>query len=86
MVHMQEEIMMRILEERLRGRNSEDEETVNHRLVIAREEVRRSSEYDYIVVNDTVENASAVMNTIINAERQKAFRNKKIISEVINNV
>ncbi len=77
---------MRVLEERLRGRNSEDEETVNHRLVIAREEVRRSSEYDYIVVNDTVENASAVMNTIINAERQKAFRNKKIISEVINNV
>ncbi len=77
---------MRVLEERLRGRNSEDEETVNHRLVIAREEIRRASEYDYIVVNDTVENASAVMNTVINAERQKSFRNKKIISEVINNV
>lgn len=77
---------MSVLEERLRGRNSEDEETINHRLVIAREEIRRAGEYNYIVVNDTVDNASAVMDTIINAERQKSFRNKKIISEVINNV
>lgn len=77
---------IRVLEERLRGRNSEDEETLNHRLVIAREEIRRASEYDYIVINDTVENAVAGIETIINAERQKTFRNKKIISEVINNV
>ncbi|MDO4495004.1 MAG: guanylate kinase [Oscillospiraceae bacterium] len=77
---------VRVLEERLRGRNSEDEETLNHRLVIAREEIRRASEYDYIVINDTVENAVAGIETIINAERQKTFRNKKIISEVINNV
>ncbi len=77
---------MRVLEERLRGRQSEDEETINHRLVIAREEIRRASEYEYIVVNDTVENAAAVMDKIISAERQKITRNKKIISEVINNV
>ena len=77
---------IRVLEERLRGRNSEDEETVNHRLVIAREEIRRASEYDYIVINDTVENAVAGIETIIKAERQKTSRNKKIISEVINNV
>ena len=50
------------------------------------EEIRRASEYDYIVINDTVENAVAGIETIINAERQKTFRNKKIISEVINNV
>lgn len=77
---------VRVLEERLRGRNSEDEETINHRLVIAREEIRRASEYDYIVVNDTVENAVAQLDTIIKAERQKTSRNKKIISEVISNV
>ncbi len=77
---------VRVLEERLRGRNSEDEETINHRLVIAREEIRRASEYDYIVVNDTIENAVAQLDTIIKAERQKTSRNKKIISEVINNV
>ncbi len=77
---------MRVLEERLRGRGTDDEETVNHRLVIAREEIRRAPEYDYVVINDTVENAVAGIETIINAERKKTFRNKKIISEVINNV
>lgn len=77
---------MRVLEERLRGRNSEDEETINHRLVIAREEIRRASEYDYIVINDTVDNAACGMETVISAERKKTIRNKKIISEVINNV
>lgn len=75
-----------VLEERLRGRNTEDEETVNHRLVIAREEIRRAVEYDYLVINDTVDNAVERIETIINAERLKLVRNKKILSEVINNV
>lgn len=74
------------LEERLRGRNSEDEETIQHRLVIAREEIKRASEYDYIVINDTVENAVKGIETVINAEKCKTTRNKNIISEVINNV
>lgn len=77
---------VRVLEDRLRLRNSEDEETLNHRLVIAREEIRRASEYDYVVINDTIDNAVAGIETIINAERQKTFRNKKIIREVMNNV
>lgn len=77
---------MRVLEERLRGRGSEDEETLQHRLVIAREEIRRAPEYDYIVINDTIENAVADIETIINSERMKTSRNKNIISEVINNV
>ena len=75
-----------VLEQRLRGRNSEDEETINHRLVIAREEIRRASEYDYIVVNDTVENCVENFSKIIDAESFKTARNKKIVSEVINNV
>ena len=77
---------MKALEERLRGRNSEDEETIQHRLVIAREEIKRASEYDYIVINDTVENAVKGIETVINAEKSKTSRNKNIISEVINNV
>lgn len=77
---------LRVLEERLRGRNTDDEETINHRLVIAREEIRKSSDYDYIVVNDDIENAVRKFSGIIDAERLKTIRNKKIISEVINNV
>lgn len=77
---------MRVLEERLRGRGTEDEETIQHRLFIASEEIRRAPEYDYVVINDTVDNAVDGIETIIKAERKKSFRNKNIISEVINNV
>lgn len=77
---------MRVLEERLRARNTEDEETINHRLVIAREEMKKAPEYDYVVINDTVDNAVAGIETIIRSERLKTARNKKMISEVINNV
>ncbi len=77
---------LQVLEQRLRGRGTEDEETIQHRLVIAREEIRRASEYDYIVVNDDLDKAVADVETIINSERMKTSRNKDFISEVINNV
>ncbi len=75
-----------VLERRLRGRNTEDEETINHRLVIAKGEMRMASEYDYIVINDKLEEAVNDIETIIGAERLKASRNKKLLSEVINYV
>jgi len=77
---------LRVLEERLRGRNTDDEETINHRLVIAREEIRKAYDYYYIVVNDDIDNAVEKFSGIIDAERLKTIRNKNIISEVINNV
>ncbi|MCD8145758.1 MAG: guanylate kinase [Clostridiales bacterium] len=45
---------MAVLERRLRGRNSgEDERTIQGRLARAREEIACAPEFDYIVVNDT---------------------------------
>ena len=75
-----------MLEERLRGRGSEDEETLHHRLVIAREELRRAYDYDYVVINDTVESAVKGIETVIEAENKETARNKNLISEVIDNV
>ncbi|MBE6819729.1 MAG: guanylate kinase [Ruminococcaceae bacterium] len=75
-----------VLERRLRGRNTEDEETINHRLVIAKGEMKMASEYDFIVINDKLDSAVKDVETIIDAERLKASRNKIFLSEVINNV
>ncbi len=75
-----------VLERRLRGRNTEDEETINHRLVIAKGEMKMASEYDFIVINDKLDSAVKDIETIIDAERLKASRNKIFLSEVINNV
>lgn len=75
----------RVLESRLRGRGSDDEEDIQRRLLIAKEEIRRCVEYTYVVVNDRLEDAVDDVLAIICSESHKTLRNKKIISEVINN-
>lgn len=45
------------LRQRLENRNTENEEEIEKRLAIAREEISRSYDYDYIIVNDRVDEA-----------------------------
>ena len=45
------------LEARLRGRHTETEEAIQKRLASIKSEIENSKQYDYVVVNDTVENA-----------------------------
>ena len=77
---------LRVLEQRLRGRGTEDEETIQHSLFIAKEEIRKAYDYDYVVISDTVEQSAADIRAILCAEKRKIERNKKTVSEVINNV
>lgn len=45
------------LEARLRGRHTETEEAIQKRLEFVKLELENSKKYDYIVVNDTIDNA-----------------------------
>ena len=45
------------LEARLRGRHTETEEAIQKRLEFVKLEIENSKQYDYVVINDTVENA-----------------------------
>lgn len=45
------------LRSRLEGRNTESQEEINQRLEIARKEISMATDYDYIIVNDRLENA-----------------------------
>lgn len=74
---------MEVLEKRLRGRGSEDDEDVRRRLDIACKELTRICEYDYVVVNDDLMSAVDDIKTIIFAEKLKVSRRNKFISEVI---
>lgn len=56
------------LEHRLRNRHTEDEETIQKRLSVVREEIERSKEYDYVIVNDEVDSAIAKLEQIIKEE------------------
>lgn len=68
------------LEQRLRGRNTDDEQTILKRLAQAREEYKQIPNYDYLVVNDTVSNAVAQMQAILTAAECR-MENRKYIVE-----
>ena len=78
---------MEILESRLRNRGSEEEDDVLRRLKIAVREIERCrEEYDYVVINDDLQNAVDDIITIINAETHKVSRCNIFLSEVCKNV
>jgi guanylate kinase len=62
------------LEKRLRGRGTEDEETVVKRLKNAVVEMNNCESYEYFIVNDRVENAVRALCGIIYAERARNRR------------
>jgi guanylate kinase len=69
------------LEKRLRGRNTETEDSVIKRLNRAKKEIPFAYDYDYIVVNrDGMESACVgKINDIISAEHHKSSRRADII-------
>lgn len=74
------------LESRLRFRGTEGEEDIRRRLEIARNEVKKSADYDYVVVNDSIDCASDNVLTIIKSLDFTYKRMNNFISEVIDNV
>lgn len=58
---------MEELENRLRSRGTENEEDIQKRLEIAKNEVEKSVDYDYTVINDDLDSASNDVLKIINA-------------------
>lgn len=75
------------LERRLRGRRLDSEDTIATRLNNARLEMEAVSEYDYVIVNDKIDDTARMFEAIILAERSKGQRliNGKAIQPFENN-
>lgn len=69
-----------VQEQRLRGRATETEEKITERLARAKEEVRHSLSYDYIVYNYDGKDAEAAgqIDAIVTAEKCSIGRNPRI--------
>ena len=57
------------LEQRMRARAQDSEDTIQRRLAAAREEMSHYDEFDYVVVNDVFEAALDQMRSIVVAQR-----------------
>lgn len=62
------------LEHRLRGRGTETEESIQLRLNNARIEMQAADDYEYLIVNDVLDEAVDLLSAIILAERARAHR------------
>lgn len=60
------------LEARLRGRGKDSEEVIQRRLAAAKGEIAHAPEYDYLIINDQLDQALTELKAVFLAERCKA--------------
>lgn len=59
------------LKSRITGRAEDDQETINERLSLAKEEMKHAANYDHVVINDDLEIATKEVWDLIANERSK---------------
>lgn len=64
------------LERRLYARNQDSAEVVQNRMARAHAEMSHWAEYDYIIINDDIENSVATAESILKAERARRERQR----------
>ena len=70
------------LEKRLKSRAQDSDKVVSIRMAKADAEISHWAEYDYVIINDDINQAEAELFTILKAERMKRFRQSGIAAFV----
>lgn len=70
------------LERRLTGRGTEDEKTIRSRLSRASKEAEGVEEYDYLLINDSLDECVDTMHNVIQSEHYKTSRNLDLIENI----
>lgn len=70
------------LKRRLEGRGTESSEVIRERLVRASEEAEGIENYEYLIINDDLDECVREMNDIINAARRNPLRNRHLIADM----
>ncbi|HIS69658.1 MAG TPA: guanylate kinase [Candidatus Gallacutalibacter stercoravium] len=76
---------LKVLADRLRRRNTEEEDVVCQRLETAKQEILQAVHYDYIVINDDLAECVQEIKAILLAEKMKSARRSHMIQEVLEN-
>lgn len=70
------------LERRLISRGTDSEEKIRQRLQRAKDDFQAAADFDYFVINDTVEGAVAELEAIMTAEHCKPEERMALINEI----
>ena len=70
------------LEKRLRGRGTETEEVIKKRLARAAEEAKGMEDYEYLVVNDDLQECVEEIHGIVKAAKRASRRNTEFINNI----
>lgn len=70
------------LKNRLVNRGTEDMETINKRLMRASEEIEYIDDYDYIVINEDVDECAESIHRIIQNEHKKVSNSKDLVNKI----
>ena len=71
-----------VLEQRLRGRGTETEEVIGDRMARAKEECSYMEKYDYIVVNDDLDECVENVHRLIRSLHYKREQQEKFIKKI----
>lgn len=74
---------IQVLKERLVNRKTDSDAQIQLRMKNALTELKQAEHYDYVIVNDTVDQAVADLEAIIRAERCRTQNNLEIIEEML---
>jgi guanylate kinase len=72
-----------VLEQRLRSRSQDSEEVIERRLRGAAAEVQNYTQYDFVLINREIEEASARLANIVEAERQRKARMEEEVRPIL---
>lgn len=73
-----------VLKERLTGRGTESAEAVSKRIGEAEREISNLPKYDYIIVNDSLSEATDLLESISDAEKARVANNKDYLKNIWN--
>jgi guanylate kinase len=77
---------MKELRARLERRAEDSQETIDKRLVNARHEIQRWTSYDYVLVNDDLQQTYKQVLTILDAERLRRGRAQEAITQFVDHL
>ncbi len=70
------------LKERLLGRGTESHEVIAQRLAISSTESQYMDQYDYLIVNDKIDESVATVRAILESEHNRCRRNTYTIAQI----